>query len=173
MKKLIATLLIAVSPAFAFELKSNDIKANGTIGDDFVYNEMGCPGKNLSPELHWSGAPKETKSFALTMYDPAAPTGSGWWHWIVVDIPASATSFTRGKVADGAKEVAQDFGPSRYDGPCPPPGKPHPYTFTLHALNTAKLEVPAGATHAFYRYMIEGATIGKAKFTAHYGRKNK
>ncbi len=166
-------LLITSHGAFAFELKSNDLKPNGKIADDFVYKGMDCTGKNLSPELHWSDAPKGTKGFAVTLYDPDAPTGSGFWHWVVVGLPASVTSMKKGwKSAEAGvgTEIVSDFGSADYGGPCPPAGKPHHYVFTVHALKTEKLDIPPGATNAFVRYIINGATLKKASFTAMYGR---
>jgi len=162
----------SMSPAMALTVGSKDIVPNKTIADEFIYSGMGCNGKNISPEIHWSGAPRETKSFAVTMYDPAAPTGSGFWHWIVYNIPASTQSLEKGWKSSGVNgvEVTSDFGIPQYGGPCPPPGKPHPYIFTIHALNTEKIELPAGATNAFARFMIEGATIKAANFKAFYGR---
>jgi Raf kinase inhibitor-like YbhB/YbcL family protein len=172
--KLLVTLsLILASFSQAMELKSGDVKSGSKIGNDFVYQGMGCTGKNLSPELHWSGAPKDTKSFAITVYDPKAPTGSGWWHWVLIDIPASTTSLKQGWKASEAgfgREMITDFGSPGYGGPCPPPGPRHPYIFTVHALKTEKLDLPDGATHAFARFLIEANTLKKASFTAYYGR---
>jgi Raf kinase inhibitor-like YbhB/YbcL family protein len=161
------------STSFAFTLRSSDVKAGSTIGEDFVFQGMGCNGKNLSPEIDWSGAPKGTKSFAVTVYDPKAPTGSGWWHWIVVDIPAGTSTLKRGwKPAAGeGKEITSDFGSASYGGPCPPPGTPHPYIFSVHALNVKKIAAPEGASNAYVRFLIEAATLQKASFTAQYGRK--
>lgn len=168
----IASLLLVSVAGQAFELKSNDLKAGGKIAEEFVFGGMGCTGKNVSPELHWTGAPKNAKGFAVTVYDPDAPTGSGWWHWIVYNIPASTTALEKGWKSTPATgtEVATDFGAVGYGGPCPPPGKPHHYIFTVYAMKTAKLEVPAGASHAVARFMILGNSIGKASFTALYGR---
>jgi Raf kinase inhibitor-like YbhB/YbcL family protein len=175
LKKILAVLpalLLVSASASAFELKSNDLKPHAKIPDEYVFNGMSCTGKNVSPELHWSGAPKDTKSFAVTVYDPDAPTGSGWWHWIVINIPATTTSLEKGWKSNGTNgtEIASDFGQPGYGGPCPPPGKPHHYIFTVYALKTAKLDVPAGATHAVARFMILANTIKKASFTAEYGR---
>ncbi len=171
----ITTGLMFTSQLFAkgkFTIASNDVKAGTTIGDDFVYNQMGCTGKNKSPELHWSNPPAGTKSFALTVYDPDAPTGSGFWHWVAYNIPSSQTSLPTGVQAATANfaEVASDFGAAPYGGPCPPAGKPHRYIFTVHALKVEKLDLPAGATNAIARFMIEGNTIAKTQFTAKYGK---
>jgi Raf kinase inhibitor-like YbhB/YbcL family protein len=168
----VSSLLLASSAAHAFKLESKDLKSGGKIGNDFVFNGMDCKGKNISPELHWSDAPKDTKSFAVTVYDPDAPTGSGWWHWIVTGIPASTTSLEQGWKSTGTNgtEVVSDFGMATYGGPCPPPGKPHHYIFTVHALKTDKIEVPAGSSHAMVRFMIGASTIEKATLKALYGR---
>jgi len=166
--------LFLVASAQAFELKSESVKPNAALSEDFVFDSFGCSGKNLSPELHWTGAPKGTKSFAVTVYDPDAPTGSGFWHWVAVDLPAATTSLKAGtKSADLAPgaAVTNDYGVAEYGGPCPPPGKPHHYIFTVYALKTEKLGAPAGATNAVVRFFIHGAMIGKASFTATYGRK--
>src|SRR5512133_514907 len=87
----------------SFTLASNDVASGGTIDNAHVFNSFGCTGGNASPELHWSNAPAGTKSFALEVYDPDAPTGSGFWHWIVFDLPATATSIARGAGTAGAK----------------------------------------------------------------------
>jgi Raf kinase inhibitor-like YbhB/YbcL family protein len=168
----------ALAQAGGFTLASPDIKAGGKIAPRFEFNGFGCAGENKSPALKWSGAPKDAKSFAVTMYDPDAPTGSGWWHWMVINIPADVVELpANAGAADGAnlpKGAVQnriDFGVHAWGGVCPPPGdKPHRYIFTVHALKTDKLEVPADATAALTGYMINANTIGKAAFTARYGR---
>ncbi len=168
----------AFAHAAGFTLTSPEIKANGMIPKSFGFNGFGCSGENKSPALQWSGAPAGTKSYALTVYDPDAPTGSGWWHWVVINIPASATSLPAGAGAvdsqtlpAGAMQVRSDYGQHAWGGVCPPPGdKPHRYIFTLHALKTDKLESPADATAALAGFMIHANEIGKAIFTAKYGR---
>ena len=170
--------LSAWSYADGFTLISPDIKANGKIPKRFEYNGFGCSGENRSPALQWSGAPKDTKSYAVTMYDPDAPTGSGWWHWIVINIPADVTELTAGAGAlnstllpHGAVQGRSDFGTPAWGCTCPPQGDaPHRYIFTVYALKTGKLEVPADATAALTGYMIHANTLGKASFTATYGR---
>jgi Raf kinase inhibitor-like YbhB/YbcL family protein len=169
-----ALILLAISSQAlaAFDLKSNDIKADSKIQNEFVFNGMDCKGDNKSPELHWSNPPAGTKSFAVTIYDPDAPTGSGFWHWVIINIPATQTSLPKAWKASGSDgtEITSDFGMSTYGGPCPPPGKPHHYIFTVHALKTDKIDLPAGATNAFARFMIEGSSIKKAVLRATYGR---
>jgi Raf kinase inhibitor-like YbhB/YbcL family protein len=175
-----ALLAVAVSAAGAAEFKfgSPTIAPGSTLTDAQVFNGFGCTGKNISPELRWSDAPAGTKGFALTVYDPDAPTGSGWWHWVVYNIPASANAIAAGAgTADGkalpagSAQGRTDFGTPGFGGACPPPGnKPHRYIFTLHALKTDKIEVPPDATAALIGYMIHANQIGKASFTAKYGR---
>jgi hypothetical protein len=165
--------------AATFKLESPGIKPGATLTDAQVFNGVGCSGKNLSPALRWSGAPAGTKSFAVTLYDPDAPTGSGWWHWVVFNIPAGTTSLAEGAgTPDGAKLPAgsvqgrTDFGAPGFGGACPPQGdKPHRYIFTVYALKTAKLEMPADASPAAVGGMIHANALGAATLTAKYGRK--
>lgn len=161
--------------AAEFRLFSSDIK-EGHVGEAQVFNSFGCKGENISPQLNWEGAPEGTKSFVLTMYDPDAPTGSGWWHWLVVDIPASAKELPRGSGSDkaplpkGARQMRTDYGKPGYGGPCPPPGNPHRYIFTLYALKVDKLDVDADASAALVGFMTNANSLGKATFTATYKR---
>jgi Raf kinase inhibitor-like YbhB/YbcL family protein len=176
----IAGLLAAVgAQAQQFKLSSPEIKPNGTIAEEQVFNGFGCSGKNISPALQWSGAPKGTKSFALLVHDPDAPTGgAGWWHWLVIDIPADATELKKdaGKadgsgLPRGAVQVATDFGAPGWGGPCPPAGdKPHRYNFTLHALKVEKLDVPKDAKASLVGFMVNANSIAKATLTGKYGR---
>jgi Raf kinase inhibitor-like YbhB/YbcL family protein len=166
-----------LSHGAGFTLSSPDIKANGMIPARFEFNGFGCAGDNQSPALQWRGAPPNTKAFAVTVYDPDAPTGSGWWHWMVINIPAevSALAANAGAVGGanlpgGASHARIDYGVAGWGGVCPPQGdKPHRYIFTVHALKD-KLEVPADATAALTGFMIHGSSLGKASFTARYGR---
>jgi hypothetical protein len=168
----------AATAADGFKLSSGDVANGATLTNEQVFNGFGCSGKNVSPALSWSGAPAGTKSYALTVYDPDAPTGSGWWHWVVVNIPVGTTSLARGAgTADGkalpagSQQVRTDFGSTGFGGPCPPAGdKPHRYLFTLYALKAEKLELPADATAAMAGFNIHGNQLGKASFTAYYGR---
>ena len=161
----------------AFTLTSPDIADGSTIAQSFEFDGFGCSGRNQSPVLRWSGAPEGTKSFALTMYDPDAPTGSGWWHWVVFNIPAEAqglpaqiTAAGQGLPA-GAIQSQTDFGQPGFGGACPPEGdKPHRYQFTLHALKVAKLDLPASSMPALVGFMIHANEVASARFTAYYGR---
>ncbi len=172
-------LLPCLAHAAGFSLTSSDLSVSQPIGNKHVFNGFGCTGDNLSPALRWQGAPQAAQSFALTVYDPDAPTGSGWWHWVMIDIPGDvkelpqgAGDVAAGKAPAGARQMRTDFGKAGWGGPCPPQGdKPHRYIFTVHALKVPKLDVPEDATAALVGYMINANRIGKASFTARYGRK--
>jgi Raf kinase inhibitor-like YbhB/YbcL family protein len=163
--------------AAAFTLSSPDIAAGGTIAQRFEFDGFGCSGENKSPALKWSGAPAGTRAFAVTVYDPDAPTGSGWWHWVLINIPAEVTELAAdagavggAKLPKGASQVRIDYGVAGWGGVCPPPGDaPHRYIFTVHALKD-KIEVPADATAALAGFMIHANSLGQASFTAKYGR---
>jgi Raf kinase inhibitor-like YbhB/YbcL family protein len=169
---------LAAEATGAFSLRSTDIAPGSTIGDAHVYKGFGCSGANRSPALVWSHAPAGTKSFAITVYDPDAPSGSGWWHWLVVNIPADVNSLAGGagdasgkSLPKGATQIRTDFGAPGYGGPCPPAGdKAHHYIFTIYALKTDELDLPADATAALAGFMINANQIGKATFTGMYGR---
>ena len=161
-----------------FKLTSPTIKPGSMLSDAQVFNGFGCTGKNVSPALKWSGAPAGTKGYALTVYDPDAPTGSGWWHWVVYNIPANATELPEGAgTADGkglpagSAQGKTDFGAPGFGGACPPKGdKPHRYIFTVYALKTDKLDIPPDGTAALVGFMIHANQLGKATFSAKYGR---
>lgn len=162
----------------SFRLTSTQISEGGTIGEKQVYDGFGCSGGNISPALAWENAPEGTKSFALMVHDPDAPTGSGWWHWVVWNIPAG-TSFLPAGAGDsasgllpaGAVQGRTDFGTAGYGGPCPPPGsEPHHYHFRLHALSVEKLDLPTDATAAFVGFNVNANTIAVAELTGLYSR---
>jgi Raf kinase inhibitor-like YbhB/YbcL family protein len=163
--------------AAGFSLSSPDVKPNAMMDKKFEANVFGCNGENKSPALKWSGAPKGTKSFAVTVFDPDAPTGSGFWHWFVYNIPASVTELPANAGAAGGANLPKgatqnriDYGVAAWGGPCPPPGdKPHRYVFTVHAVKSDKLDIPADATAAVAGFFTNADTIGKASFTAKYG----
>ena len=175
-----AGLIAALGSAHAanFTLTSPTIKPGSTLSEAQVFNGFGCTGKNVSPALKWSGAPAGTKSYALTVYDPDAPTGSGWWHWVVYNIPANATELPEGAgtadgkgLPSGSAQGKTDFGAPGFGGACPPKGdKPHRYIFTVYALKTDKLDIPPDGTAALVGFMIHANQLGKATFTAKYGR---
>jgi Raf kinase inhibitor-like YbhB/YbcL family protein len=172
--------ILLVSPAFAadFQLVSPVVKNKGTVGMEQVFNGFGCTGGNISPELSWKNAPKETKSFAVTVYDPDAPTGSGWWHWLIFNIPPSVTSLSANagtpdgeRAPKGAIQSMTDFGQRGYGGPCPPAGnKPHRYIFTVYALKVDQLPLKEDASGAMVGFYLNANALGKATLTATYGR---
>lgn len=168
--------LLYLSAASAnFKLTSKVLKPNGTMENTQVFNSFGCTGENISPDLTWTGAPKETKSFALTVYDPDAPTGSGWWHWTVLNIPASVTSLETGasgsKMPTGSIEGRTDYGKPGYGGACPPAGdKPHRYIFKVYALKDS-IPLDKEASAAMVGFYINQLKISEASLQVKYGRK--
>lgn len=147
------------------KLESTGIPADSTI--DRRFTEPGVGGQNVVPDLTWSDAPEGTKSFALTCYDPDAPTGSGWWHWVATDLPATLTSIDEGaKLPEAAREWENDYGYRGWGGPYPPPGPAHHYVFTVYALPSERLEVDDTASSATVRMTLLGEALDQASFTA-------
>ena len=151
-----------------FSVASPDVRDGELLADDFVFG-----GGNVSPELSWKGFPKETEGFAVTCFDPDAPTASGWWHWIVLGVPAEVTSLPRdagradGKgLPEGAFHVRNDYGTADYGGAAPPAGDhPHRYLFAVHALDTGALGVDASITPAVAGFNLTAHTIARAVIT--------
>jgi len=179
MKKYLVTLLcLFVSPltyAEGFTLHSPDI--SGQLSMQQVFSGFGCTGKNISPALSWENPPAGTKSFALTVYDPDAPTGSGWWHWVIFDIPATSNALSSNSGADKTKAPAgsiqstNSFGGKGFGGACPPKGdRPHRYVFTIHALKLAKLGLDENATPALVGYYLGANALARSSLIAYYGR---
>ena len=175
----VALLPGAAHAAGTFTLSSAEIKPNATVAEAQVFKGFGCAGGNVSPSLAWKNAPAGTKSFALTVYDPDAPTGSGWWHWVMFNIPADVDALPAGagdpaggKAPRGAVQSRTDFGKPGYGGPCPPQGdRPHRYIFTVYALKVDHIDADENAAGALVGYMINANRIGNASFTAKYGRR--
>jgi Raf kinase inhibitor-like YbhB/YbcL family protein len=178
----IATIVSFVSIAQAFELKSPDL-AGQSFSNKFVFKGLGCQGDNLSPALTWTAPPEGTKSFALMVHDPDAPTGgAGIWHWVVINIPVTARSLEQGagsgdfaKLPAGSVQINNDYfgmtGNPGWGGPCPPKGaKPHAYNFTLYALKVEALKLSPTATASQVGFIVNINSIGKAQMTANYGR---
>ncbi len=172
--------ILAGAPGFSstsFKLESTAVVAQGYFADEQVFNGYGCTGGNVSPPLRWSGAPSGTKSFAITLFDPDAPGGSGWWHWAIYDIPGAVSALPpgagnpKGELPHGAVQGRTDFGFAAYGGPCPPPhAKPHRYVFTLYALATEHLGLPSGTPAREIDAAIKSHSLAAASFTALYGR---
>jgi len=175
-KNLMFTLLMTLATnvmAEGFYLTSTDVQ--GQIGNDQVFNSFGCRGKNISPQLHWKNAPKATKSFAVTMYDPDAPTGSGWWHWVVFNIDKSVDTIKTGAstkaMPAGAVESITSYGSKGFGGSCPPAGdKAHRYIITAYALDIEKIEQGADARPELIGFFLNSHAIAKASIMAYYGR---
>lgn len=171
---LILMLIGSFLKAESFTLTSETLQ--GQISKAQEFNGFGCSGQNISPELHWSNPPKGTKSFAVTVYDPDAPTGSGWWHWLIVNIPAdtqtiAADASAKKTLPKGALETMTDYGFAGFGGACPPKGdKAHRYVFTVHALDVESLPVKAESNSAVVGFMINKHTIQKASLISYYQR---
>lgn len=174
MKKVFLGLICSIVLLFAqgFTLSSDDI--SGQLSNEQVFNGFGCTGKNISPELSWKGAPKGTKSFAITAYDPDAPTGSGWWHWVVFNIPKDKTTLEKGfgnKETTNIVQSVTDYGKSGFGGACPPVGdKAHRYIFTVYALDIDKFDLSSNTSPALVGFMLNSHTIAKSSIVAYYGR---
>ncbi|RZV14975.1 YbhB/YbcL family Raf kinase inhibitor-like protein [Aliarcobacter butzleri] len=174
MKKTILGLICCVSFLLAnnFTLTSSDLKGQLTKKQEF--NGFGCSGENISPQLSWENAPKGTKSFAITVYDPDAPTGSGWWHWVVFDIPSNKTTLASGFGNSDSKEAIQsitDYGKTGFGGACPPVGdKAHRYIFTVHALDIETLGLDKNTNAATVGYYINSHSLAKASIISYYNR---
>jgi Raf kinase inhibitor-like YbhB/YbcL family protein len=163
------------------KLTSNNFKDGDYLAMDHVLSAdygFGCSGGNKSPHLKWEGAPAETKSYAVLCFDPDAPTGSGFWHWVLVNIPASVTELpldagnpASGGLPAGALQVRTDFGKPGYGGPCSPKGgHPHRYLFTVHAVSMDNLPTNADTTAAVVGFYLNFHTLAKASLMGLFRR---
>lgn len=174
----LSVTLSATALADTFSLHSSDIQPGKPLTNKQVFNGFGCKGGNQSPQLEWKNAPAGTRSFAVTAYDPDAPTGSGWWHWVAYNIPASVTTLasnagapTAGLMPANVVQGRTDFGSTGFGGACPPVGHGvHRYQFTVHALKVEKLDLDANASAAMAGFMINANRIDKASIEATYQR---
>jgi len=159
----------------AFTVSSTDLAPGKTIGPTLLFDQSECKGGNRSPQISWHGAPANTRSFAVTVFDPDAP-GRGWWHWAVAGIPvgtdhlAGNASASGGLRKMGAVEARNDWDTEGYGGPCPPPGKPHRYIVTVYALGSADLRLRQGTPALMFEHEIRTMTIASAQLTFTYGR---
>jgi len=159
----------------SFELRSDDVTDGEMMSSRQVFNSFGMTGENISPQLSWSGFPPETASFAVTCYDPDAPTGSGFWHWVLLGLPASVTSLPAGAgsgagLPDGAFHVRNDYGSADFGGAAPPAGDPpHRYVFAVHALDVPSLDVDDSISAAVAGFNLRFHTIARALLIPVYG----
>jgi Raf kinase inhibitor-like YbhB/YbcL family protein len=165
----------------AFTVRSNSFKDGDYLAQEHILSAdygFGCEGGNKSPHLAWSGAPAGTKSFAVTCFDPDAPTGSGFWHWLVINIPANVTELpldaghrSSSKLPNGALATRTDFGAPGYGGPCPPAGDhPHRYLFTVFAAGSETLQATADTSAAVIGFQLHFNTLAKAAIMGLYKR---
>ena len=168
--------LSAMAQPGTFTLPSTVVGGQATMKQ--VFSGFGCTGENQSPQLIWSNAPEDTKSYAITLYDPDASTGSGWWHWVVFDIPADTKELITGAGTPGlpgmpasAVQSMTDLGGPGYGGPCPPPGHgPHQYVLTIHALKVDKLGLDGKASAPMVGFNLSQNTLAKASIVFYYER---
>ncbi|WP_329319595.1 YbhB/YbcL family Raf kinase inhibitor-like protein [Streptomyces sp. NBC_01262] len=161
-------------PVPSFTVVSDDIVAGGVLKEDQVYE-----GGNVSPHLRWKGFPAETRSFAVTCYDPDAPTGSGFWHWVLFDIPATVTELPAGAgtgafegLPKGSVQVRNDYGSKDFGGAAPPPGDgSHRYVFTVYAVDQDKLGPDAEVSPAVVGFNLRFHAIARAQLIGEYENK--
>lgn len=170
-----SVVLASAAQAADFKVTTTDAK-DGRFGQAQFASAFGCTGGNVSPQISWSGAPEGTKSFLVSIYDKEAPSGSGWWHWVVANIPANVTELPPGagtnatKLPSGALQTSTDFGSAGYGGPCPPVGQSHDYVITVKALKIEKLPVTATASGAMTGLMSNIHSLAQASITIKAGR---
>lgn len=171
MMLLVLLSCLLVGKAQTFTLKSNDV--GGQFTNKQLLNGFGYSGENVSPQLSWENAPAGTQCFAITMYDKDAPTGSGFWHWVVFNIPAQVNALPSGagditkKLAPaGAVQSITDFGKPGYGGAAPPPGTPHEYLITVYALKS-KLDLNAETSAALVGFHLNALVMAKASIVVY------
>jgi Raf kinase inhibitor-like YbhB/YbcL family protein len=159
-----------------FRLESPEWHDGGTVPMRNLFNGSGCNGSNISPGFHWLGAPKGTRSFAITIYDPDAPSPGGWWHWVVFNIPSPVSTLPAGagdkassRLPPGSSQCRNDYGESGYGGPCPPPGATHRYVAKIYALDVEKISARSDAPPGRVAKQIQEHSIGSAQLTVSFG----
>jgi len=166
--------------ASEFRLDSSEVKTGTPLAQTFVFNNgASCQGENRSPSLSWSGAPQGTKSFAITLFDPDARKGAGWWHWTVANIPASVTTLAAdagnkdgSKLPAGAVQGRNDFGYAGFGGACPPKGdKPHHYHFKVWALKSDHLPIDNHSDKGAVSAILNANKLATAEIVPIYGQK--
>lgn len=172
-----STLLLSSANCIAepLELMIPELEQHGFTAK-FVANQFGCQGENISPQILWKNLPEHAKSLVLAMFDPDAPTGSGWWHWVIVNIPVSTQSIMQSAgthtelLPNGSQLIRNDFGVIQYGGPCPPEKTNHRYQFTLYALDIDHIEINDQTTPALIGFIANSHQIAKATVSYNYAR---
>ncbi|NII09398.1 YbhB/YbcL family Raf kinase inhibitor-like protein [Oleiagrimonas sp. C23AA] len=152
-------------------LEVTGANANGRLAPRYAFDGGDCGGQNLRPTLHWHGQPKATRSLAIGVFDPDAPTGHGWWHWFVLDLPATTSGLEQdAALPPPAFALRNDYGQRGWGGPCPPPGPAHRYVFTVYALDQAHLALAPDTSPANALRAVQAHTLDSAQVTLTYGR---
>ncbi|MEN7342129.1 MAG: YbhB/YbcL family Raf kinase inhibitor-like protein [Pseudomonadota bacterium] len=169
--------MFAYADSHPMTATSDDIEHGSFMAKAQEFNGFGCDGEDQSPHLAWSGAPEGTKAYAVFAYDPDAPTGSGWWHWQIINIPGDVTELAAGagstdskNIPAGSQQMRNDYGGVGFGGACPPPGDgAHRYQFTVYAL-PQPLDIPADASAALTGYMVKANALAGVTIEALYKR---
>jgi Raf kinase inhibitor-like YbhB/YbcL family protein len=176
LSSLCAFAVAAFAQSGSLRLASSEWHDGGTVPIRNVFNQSGCNGANVSPEFRWLGVPQGTKSFGVTIFDPDAPARGGWWHWVVFNIPATATGLTSGagdshaaRLPAGSVQCRNDYGEPGYGGPCPPPGTTHRYVAKVYALNVERLTLGPETPPAKAVRQIEEHSIASGQLTVMFG----
>jgi Raf kinase inhibitor-like YbhB/YbcL family protein len=173
----LSLVVFAAAEEGGFRLASSGWRDGGIVPQENLFSGGGCSGANISPEFHWSGAPKGSRSFAITIVDPDAPVRGGWWHWVLFNIPGTVSRLPAGAGNEGSRtlpagsvQCRDDYGEPGYGGPCPPPGTTHHYRVRLYALNVEKLSAGSDTPPGKMAKLIEEHSIGVSQLTVQFGR---